>query len=77
VNDNEHSFLMAFYWRVHGTKRLIQFFDCTSAVKYFCSARFYLLLIFMGKTQGKGKTKFVYPIVHIGTIFAKVKSLRK
>jgi len=41
---------------MRGTKRLIHFSDYTRAVKYFRSARVYLLLLFMRKIQGKGKT---------------------
>jgi len=38
-----------------GTKRLHAFLDYTRPVRYFHSARVYLLLLFMGKIRDKGK----------------------
>jgi len=38
------------------TKRLNAFSDYTRPVRYFFSARVYLLLVFMDKIAGKGKT---------------------
>jgi len=37
-----------------GTKRLYAFSDYTRLVRYFLSARGYLLLLFMGQIRGKG-----------------------
>jgi len=39
-----------------GAKRLNALSDYTKTVRYFRSARVYLLLLFMGKIRGKGKT---------------------
>jgi len=41
---------------MRGTKRLNAFSDYTRPVRYFRSVRVYLLLLFVGKIRGKGKT---------------------
>jgi len=39
-----------------GAKRLNALSDYTRTLRYFRSGRVYLLLLFMGKIRGKGKT---------------------